>query len=234
QLFKILELMGSPMAGKCQHLNFGLIKSKDGSMSTRRGKVVFLQDIIDQTQEEMHDVMKANEAKYAHIADPLAVADNVAVSSIVVQDMSARRHLDYEFDWGRMLSFEGDTGPYLQYAHARLCSIERQAQPLKPLATWEEIAATSGALTEPQAAALLRALAAWPDVLTDASVSYEPCTIVKYALRMSRDVSRAVEALYVRNQPEDIARARLTLFVAARKVLGQTLSMIGLRPLERM
>jgi arginyl-tRNA synthetase len=110
QLFTILELMGRD-ASSCHHINFGLIKSKDGNMSTRKGSVVFLEDILNQVQEEMHSVMKKNETKYAQIENPNYVADVVGMSSIIIQDMTARRHKDYEFDWNRMLSFEGDTGP---------------------------------------------------------------------------------------------------------------------------
>ncbi len=80
-------------------------------MSTRKGSVVFLEDILNHVQEEMHVVMKINQAKYSQIEDPNRVADIVGMSSIIIQDMTARRHKDYEFDWNRMLSFEGDTGP---------------------------------------------------------------------------------------------------------------------------
>lgn len=111
QLFTILKLMGKEWADKCHHINFGMIKSKDGNMSTRKGSVVFLEDILNQVQEEMHEVMKKNEVKYAQIENPVAVSDIVGMSSIMIQDMSARRHKNYEFDWNRMLSFEGDTGP---------------------------------------------------------------------------------------------------------------------------
>ena len=119
QLFLILELMGKDWASKCHHINFGMIKSKDGNMSTRKGSVVFLEEILDQVKEEMHAVMKKNEVKYAQVVDPVGVSDVVGMSAIMIQDMSARRHKDYEFDWNRMLSFEGDTGPYfLNFAYA--------------------------------------------------------------------------------------------------------------------
>ena len=74
----------------------------------------------DHVQEEMHNVMKKNEAKYAQIQDPVFASDLVGMSSILIQDMTARRCKDYDFDWNRMLSFEGDTGPYLQYQHSRM------------------------------------------------------------------------------------------------------------------
>ncbi|KAJ3093598.1 hypothetical protein HK100_006533 [Physocladia obscura] len=228
QLFKILELMGLPWAEKCQHVNFGMIKSKDGNMSTRKGTVVFLEDILDAVQESMLAVMKKNEAKFAQIVNPTAVADTIGITGIMIQDMGARRNKDYEFNWDRMLAFEGDTGPYLQYAHTRLCSIERKAD--------FEVGphVNVSVLTEPVAAALVDCIAMYPDVVREAGVQLEPCTIVSYAFRLSHAVSNCVEALYVMNQPQEIAAARLALYKAARITLGNALRALGIVPLERM
>ncbi|KAJ3235167.1 hypothetical protein HDU81_000761 [Chytriomyces hyalinus] len=228
QLFKILEMMGVPWAEKCQHVNFGMIKSKDGNMSTRKGTVVFLEDILDNVQESMLDVMKRNEAKFAQIQNPTHVADVIGITAVMVQDMSARRNKDYEFNWDRMLAFEGDTGPYLQYAHTRLCSIERKAD--------FEVPATVDVsqLTEPVALTLLDVIAMYPDIVREVGTTLEPCTIVSYAFRLSHAVSNCIEALYVMNQPQEIASARLALYKAARITLGNALRSLGVIPLERM
>ncbi|KAJ3389867.1 hypothetical protein HDU84_008237 [Entophlyctis sp. JEL0112] len=228
QLFKILELMGMPWAEKCQHVNFGMIKSKDGNMSTRKGTVVFLEDILDAVQESMLAVMRRNEARFALIENPMATADTIGITGIMIQDMSARRNKDYEFNWDRMLAFEGDTGPYLQYAHTRLCSIERRA----------EIVVDSNidfsTLTEPVAVALVDCIAMYPDVVREVGTLLEPCTIVSYAFRLSHAVSNCVEALYVMNQPYEIAAPRLALYKAARITLGNALRALGVIPLDRM
>ncbi len=73
------------------------------------------------------EVMKKNEKKYAEIEDPESTADIIGISAVLIQDLSARRIKDYAFEWSRMTSFEGDTGPYLQFSHTRLCSMERKA-----------------------------------------------------------------------------------------------------------
>lgn len=229
QLFEILKLMGKPWAEKLTHLNFGLIKSATGNMSTRQGSVVFLEDILNQTKEEMHTAMKTNEKKYAQIHDPELVSDLVGISSIVIQDMFAKRHKDYEFDWNRMTSFEGDTGPYLQYAHARLCSIER---------TYEKTVDMSkvnlGLLTEPWALSLIEGLSQYPNLVENCAKHFEPNTVVVFAFDLCHRVSVAIENLWVKGKEEELADARVAMYMAARITLGNLLQLLGLRPLKRM
>lgn len=87
QLFKILELMGFEWVGRCRHINFGMVSG----MSTRKGTAVFLDDILEQTKESMHEVMKQNEKKYSQIENPDKVADIIGISAVMIQDMSAKR-----------------------------------------------------------------------------------------------------------------------------------------------
>merc|ERR1711991_900677 len=116
--------MGYDWSARCTHVNFGMVKG----MKTRTGEVVFLSDILDEAQRVMLEQMKASSrSKFDQIADPEGTADIVGLSAVVIQDLTAKRGKDYVFEWDRVTSFEGDTGPYLQYAHARLCSIEEKA-----------------------------------------------------------------------------------------------------------
>lgn len=229
QLFKIISMMGKPWADKLTHLNFGLIKSSSGNMSTRNGSVVFLEDILNVTKEEMHTAMKANEKKYAQIHDPELVSDLVGISSIIIQDMFAKRHKDYEFDWSRMVSFEGDTGPYLQYAHARLCSIERNYGKLINLQ-----AIDLDVIVEKEAYDLIECISNYPELVRDCTKHFEPNTVVVYAFVLCHRISIAIDKLWVKNQEEKIADARVALYCAARITLGNLLKLLGLKPLERM
>jgi arginyl-tRNA synthetase len=102
QLFKIQEMLGKPFADKVKHINFGMVKG----MSTRRGTVVFLSDILQGAKEAMLDVMKENPEKFAEIEDPDETAYIVGLSAVVVQDLSAKRIKDYDFSWERVCSFE--------------------------------------------------------------------------------------------------------------------------------
>ncbi|KAF9433543.1 hypothetical protein BGZ76_009301 [Entomortierella beljakovae] len=227
QLFKILELLGFEWAKKLTHLNFGMV----GGMSTRKGTVVFLEDILEETRDAMHEVMKKNEHKYAQIENPLEVADNIGISAIMVQDASARRIKNYAFDWKRMFSFEGDTGPYLQYAHARLCSIERKTgMEVNPNADLRQLGDSRAA------GDLIIMIARYPQIVRDTinGGKFEPVNIVGYAMKLSHHVSQALESMYVMGAEKDVAEARLLMFWSARITLGNAMRLLNLKPQERM
>ncbi|KDN37527.1 arginyl-tRNA synthetase, partial [Tilletiaria anomala UBC 951] len=195
QFFKIVELLGyewaKPSAGKLVHVNFGMVLG----MSTRKGTVVFLDDILEQARDNMHAVMRTNEVKYAQVEDPEATADQVGMTAVKIQDMSGKRINNYNFDWARMLSFEGDTGPYLQYNHARMCSVERKNRetglelpsPIDP----EQL--RSDLLIEPKARELIMLLATYPDAIRQAMKDQQPSTIVTFCFKLTHVIASAWE-----------------------------------------
>jgi arginyl-tRNA synthetase len=116
QFFKIIELLGLPWAKKCVHVPFGKVRG----MSTRLGKAVFLEDIMDIARDCMVEIIKNNPDKMAELDDPIKVAEQIGFSVLVVRDFSARRNKDYDFSWPAPDDAFGDTGAYIQYNHARL------------------------------------------------------------------------------------------------------------------
>ena len=120
---------------------------------------------------------------------------------------------------------------YLQYAHARLCSIERGA--LEQYGKFTE-PVNFDLLVEPKAQALLDILLLYPDIVREVSKSLEPCNIVSYVLKVCHAVSQALDSLYVLGRERDVAQARLAMYSSARVVIGNSLKLLGLRPLERM
>ncbi|KAK9367115.1 hypothetical protein V1509DRAFT_672515 [Lipomyces kononenkoae] len=226
QLFKTMELCEFPWAKDMVHINFGMVTG----MSTRRGTVVFLDTILEETKDAMHEVMKKNESKYEQVDNPDEVADLVGISAVMVQDMQSKRINNYKFDWSRMLSFEGDTGPYLQYAHSRLCSVERRAE----ISHEQLMAADFSLLTEPIAEELIRTLAQYPDVLINAHRNYEPSTVVSYLFKLTHIVSSCYNILWVAGQEPALATARLALYSSAREILKSGMILLGLTPVERM
>lgn len=227
QFFEILKQMGFDWADRLQHVNFGMVQG----MSTRKGTVVFLDTILEETKEKMHEVMRKNEVKYSQIENPDEVADLVGISAVMIQDMQAKRINNYEFKWERMLSFEGDTGPYLQYAHSRLRSVERNASSISP-EKW--VTADFSLLNEPAAITLVRLLAQYPDVLRNAMKTSEPSTIVTYLFKLTHQVSSCYDVLWVAGQTEELSTARLALYGAARQVLNNGMRLLGLTPVDRM
>ncbi|KAI5918369.1 arginyl-tRNA synthetase [Camillea tinctor] len=227
QFFKIVELLGyQDIASKAQHVNFGLVLG----MSTRRGTAKFLDDILRDVGDHMHEVMRKNDDKYKQVENPEATADILGISSVMVQDMSGKRINNYHFNMETMTSFEGDTGPYLQYAHARLCSITRKAA----LSEEEIASADLSLLTEIHAINLIRVLAQWPDVVQNTLRTLEPTTILTYLFKMTHVLSSSYDHLRIVGSEPGLMKARMALYDAALIVLNNGMRLLGLSPLERM
>lgn len=227
QLFKTTEISGhKDVADKCEHISFGMVKG----MSTRKGTVKFLDDVIQSVKDVMLDVMRKNQKKYEQLEDPDAVADILAITAIMVQDLTGKVRNGYEFNINQMTAFEGDTGPYLQYAHARLCSIERKAN--------ADISSLGSAdlslLTEPHAINLVRALAQYPDVILNTMKTREPATVLTYLFKMAHALSSSYDHLQVVGSEPELQKARLALYEAARQVLWNGMTLLGLTPVKRM
>ncbi|KAJ5585567.1 Aminoacyl-tRNA synthetase class 1a anticodon-binding [Penicillium hispanicum] len=226
QLFKITELMGrKDLSDRCMHINFGMVRG----MSTRKGTVKFLDDILRDVGDKMHEVMRKNQTKYEQVEDPEATADTLGITAVMVQDMTGKRIHGYDFNLDAMTSFEGDTGPYLQYAHARLCSMTRKSG----LNVDELPSANFDLLTEQHAIDLIRLLAQWPDVLLNTAKTLEPITVLSYLFRMTHMLSSSYDVLKVIGSEPEVKQARMALYAAARQVLNNGMRVLGLSPVER-
>lgn len=230
QLFKMLELMGydwaDPKQERLMHINFGMVLG----MSTRKGTVVFLDDILAEAQQVMLERMKEDKfGKMAEIENPEKTADIVGLSAVIIQDLSAKRIKDYQFNWSRMTASEGSTGPFLQYTHARLCSMEDKTS---EVALTDSIDPTL--LSEKSAHNLAIAISRFPLVLQACTQNHEPSTLVNYLFDLCHAISSAHAALRVKDSEQPLAEARKLLFWAGRMVLHNGLQLVGLTPLNRM
>ncbi|TID29503.1 hypothetical protein CANINC_001898 [Pichia inconspicua] len=254
QFFTALEMMGNKWAKDLIHVNFGMVLG----MSTRKGTVVFLDDILEAVKTKMLEIMQTNAEKFAQVENPEQVADLIGISAVMIQDMQAKRINNYEFGWERMLSSEGDTGPYLQYAHSRLRSIQRNAEipdeelieadmslenlcgsleKLKTMNLSDEELAKKSVLLESQlekTQALIRIMASYPDTLRYASKNYEPSTIVTYLFKLTHQFSSTYKVLRVMGEERSVMVSRLALFSAVRQILHNGLTLLGITPVERM
>ena len=206
QLFKTLELMDQDWVKSCQHIGFGLITG----MSTRKGTAVFLNDLLDEAKSRIHEIMKKNESKYATIEDPEKVADNLGTSAVIIQDFSAKRIKNYAFDWEKILALDGDSGPYLQYTHARLSSLEAKANFDASKVDIDSI--QTELLDEPKALNMVFELSKFPEVVREALHAREPCTIVKYLFVIAHLTSECLEKIRVMGVEENLSVARMSLY----------------------
>ncbi|KAI5160648.1 arginyl-tRNA synthetase [Nematocida ausubeli] len=224
QLFKLLEMDGySPSL--FLHINFGMVKG----MSTRRGTAVSLADIIDVAQDAVMEKMQES-GKAEQISDKKNTSRTLALSAILVQDFKAKRIKDYDFDMKKNTSFIGDTGPYVQYTLCRLASISRNA--VYPVGDITGLDFTD--LGSDKCYELLFLLGRYPSVLAESIRGHEPSVIVTYILQICQLVNSIFRVVWVANQPEEIARARLAMYEAIRYVLADAVRILGMKPLEVM
>ena len=231
QVFRVLKAMGKPWADRCVHVAFGRI----AGMSTRKGEVVLLADVLDEARARaLEKVMENQAAGRIHTDDPEALAEKVGLGAVVFGDLKNRRNSDYTFDWEEVLSFEGHTGPYLQYAHARACSLLSRGGGVPA-------EADPSALSLPEEEALVRALALFPRAVRTAAEGYEPSLVASHLLEVAAAFSRWY-TLGNQNRTkrvlveEDVRTraARLLLADAVRITLAVGLSLLGIPTPENM
>lgn len=175
QVFKVLELMGKEWAKNCHHIAFGLYRFKEGSMSTRKGRVIFLEDVINKAIET---VAKIIEEKNPGLEDKATVARQVGIGAIIFNDLVNDRVRNVDFDWEKIFNFEGDSGPYLQYCQVRCHSLIQKYGKAVP----EKF---SGELVEAEERNLLRTMMNYPDVLVAAAAAYKPNVLAQYLLELA-------------------------------------------------
>jgi len=224
QLFAVLKLLGHPWADSCTHVKFGLVKG----MSTRKGGVVYLEQFLDEAKSRALEVMREHIEKRPEQVDEETVAEAVGIATIFFADLSRQRIKDYEFDWDRAISFEGDTGPYLLNAHARIAGIVRKCGvQLDP-------EADLSALLEPEAHQLVSLIARYEDVLREAARLCEPSVLAGYLLDLAHALHGSYQSLRVKGEETKLAQARLLLFTVVKHVLANGLGILGIPALERM
>ena len=224
QLFKVLELMEEPWAKDCVHVNFGLVQG----MSSRKGNVIYLEELLDEARNRAKEYMSANVDKRPELEDEEAVAEAVGIAAIFFSDLSKQRIKDYNFSWERAISFEGDTGPYLMNAHARIAGIIRKcAIELDP-------GADITLLQEQSAHDLVSLVSRYTDALREAAKTSEPSILAAYLLDLARALHSGYKALRVKGEEEKLAGARLLLLAVVKNVLASGMRILGIKPLEKM
>ncbi|WP_306590364.1 arginine--tRNA ligase [Geothrix sp. 21YS21S-4] len=246
QIFAVLDKLDSWFKGRMLHTPFGMVKLPEGKMSTRKGNVIFLEDVLDEAKERVAAII---EEKNPELKDKAAVAEILGMGAVVFFDAMNDRVKPITFTWDRVIALDGDTGPYVQYAHARILSVLRKAGgdwAAKAQVVSEdgpflafpkaELPTDSAGLAAPEAQALLFELAGLPGAIAAVADGCMATPLARQLVAVARSFSgyyTNCPILAPDNAPE-IRDARLALCVATARALRQGLFLMGIRAPEEM
>ena len=222
QVFKVLELMGKEWAKDLVHVAYGMVSLEDGAMSTRKGKVVWLEDVIARCVEKAYGIISEKNPDLENKQD---VAEKVGVGAVIFGALYNNKIKDIVFSYDKVLSFEGETSVYVQYTCARANSvIEKGGVPSE-----FEI---SGLL--PQEAEVVKSIAAFPQAVKDAAEKYEPSIVARYAVDLAQKFNKFYFDCKILTAEGDKKNFRLALTAAALTALKNSLTLLGIGVPDKM
>ena len=225
QWFKVVEKMGYQWSKDLVHVSFGMISYEGQTLATRKGHVVYLEDLLNRAKERALDII--NE-KSPHLENKEEVAAEVGIGAVIYADLQNNRIKDIDFWWDRALNFDGETGPYVQYTHARCASVLRKAE--QEVDSLED----TSSLVDDATQALLLLISRFPEVVKEAALRYEPSIVTRYVT----EVSKAYNKFYYENRildaEPDVRLCRLAVTKATKQVIASGLNLISIKAPERM
>lgn len=225
QLRKILKKMGHDYWEDCIHIPFGLVSMKDKTLSTRRGHVIFLEDVLNKAIEKTKEIMADRDADIENIDE---TAQIVGIGAVKFQELYNNRIKDYVFNWDNLLNFNGETGPYVQYTYARAKSVLAKAGK-------EEFAELDFKnLNTPEEMALIKSIAGFEDSLIKAHDKYEPSIVSRQIMEIAKNFNKFYNAHQIMVEDEDVKNERLALTYAASIVIKEGLALLGIKTVEKM
>lgn len=225
QVFKTLELAGHTWAKDCVHIPFGLVKFADRKLSTRKGNVVLLEELL---KEAVAKTLETINVKNPELKEKEMVAKKIGIGAVLFTYLKNSREKDIVFDWDEMLSFEGETGPYVQYSYARAKSILRKAEGINGDADFSK-------LTSKEEFELTKVLEGFNKAILLAIDRLEPSVVTRYTIEVAKAFNKFYNAHSVLNlEDTGLKVARLKLIEATAQVIKNSLNLIGINVVEEM
>lgn len=222
---KIIELMGYEWAKDCIHIPFGMVSLEEGTLSTRKGRVVFLEDVLNTA---IDNTKKIIEERNPNLENKEEVAKQIGIGAILFQELFNQRIKDYVFNWDRTLSFEGETGPYVQYTHARSNSLLE-----KGLFNIEDKVDFTLLKTEDEIN-IARFLYDFPNVVIDSCDKNEPYFITRHVVEISKAFNKFYNSTQIIIEDEELKKSRLMLVYVTKTVIKTALGLLGIDAPNKM
>ncbi len=223
QFFKVLELMGKEWAKDLVHVAYGMVSLEDGAMSTRKGKVVWLEDVISRCVEKAYAVVSQ---KNPDLENKDEIAEKVGVGAVIFGALYNNKIKDITFSYDKVLSFEGETSVYVQYTCARAASVLEKAG--------ENFALPAQFDLTDEESEVVKCLAAFPATVVDAADKYEPSYIARYAVDLAQKFNKFYFDCKILTAPEGVREFRLCLTSAVLRVLKNALGLLGIGVPDKM
>ncbi|KNF07497.1 arginine--tRNA ligase ArgS [Gottschalkia purinilytica] len=225
QWFKVIELMGYDWAKNLEHVPFGRVSTEEGKLQTRKGNVILLDELLERAIEKVKLVI---EEKNPGLENKEEVAKMVGIGAVIFNDLSNNKIKDIVFNWDRMLSFEGETGPYVQYTHARANSVLRKAQ----YDVTSDI--DYSLLTNDVAINVIRLLQSFSNAVVSAMEKNEPSFIARHIIDLAQAFNRFYHECPIIVEDEKTQKARLSIVYSVVTVLKTGLGLLGIEAPEKM
>ena len=227
QVFKVVELLGNEWAkDQLVHIPYGLVSLEGAKLSTRSGNIIYAEDILLEAISKIKEII---EEKNPNIPDKDETAKKIGVGAVLFNDLYNQRIKDVSFKWEKLLNFDGETGPYVQYTYARCASILRKVENYNPAT-----AIDYSLLTDGESMDLLKEISRFPKVIMDASEKFEPSIIARFAVDVAQSFNKFYNANRINVEEEDIRNARVTLVYLAKKTIKDAMLLLGIECPEQM
>ena len=227
QVFKVVELLGNEWAkDQLVHIPYGLVSLEGAKLSTRSGNIIYAEDILHDAIEKSLEIITE---KSPNLENKEEVAKMVGVGSVLFNDLYNQRIKDVSFSWDKVLNFDGETGPYVQYTHARCSSVVRLAENFDPS---KEV--DFSVITEPDAIFLLKEINRFPKVVLDAADKYEPSIVARFAVDVAQAFNKFYNSTRINVPEENVKNARVMLTYLTKKTLSDALELLGIQAPEAM
>ena len=226
QVFKVVELMGYEWAKEnLIHVPYGLVSLEGGKLSTRSGNIVYAEDILKESVSKIREIIAE---KNPDLKDKEDVAQKVGIGAIIFNDLYNQRIKDVTFTWEKIHSFDGETGPYVQYTYARAASV------LRKTGITEVGDIDASLVTDETSVALLKEIERFPEVIKVAADRLEPSVVSRYVMGVAQSFNRFYHENQCNVEDQTLKEARVKIVILAKQVIKDALELLGIQCPEQM